>query len=200
MPCSRRIHVNISAMMLNNFGDDLNPKGRQVSIKIQSSQHVARRWWSAWWTGTYEAKGALNVGREPGPRVRILLMASSMVTYDIEHNSFGIPSFMLCMCGKDRSTIRHNFPGWWDLGITPNRFTWTCGTSSFLKGSATLPLITSFLKYSCTIWGCSSCFSLKMGHCIVKTYPKALWNPLHKKFHQCLRWVITMTKLLEPVG
>jgi len=55
----------------------------------------------------YEAKGALNVSREPGPRVRILLMASSMVAYDIENSSFWVPSYMLCVCGKDRSMISH---------------------------------------------------------------------------------------------
>ena len=99
----------MSAIMLNNFGVDLNPKRRQMSIIIQLSQHIARRWWSAGWTGMRQKALLISIlaSREPGPMVRILLMASSLVTYDIEHNSRGIPSLMLCVCGKDRSTISH---------------------------------------------------------------------------------------------
>ena len=84
----------MSAIRLNNF---INPNGKQGSIKIKLSHYIARRWRSAGCTGIKWKVLLISIlaSRDRGPIERILLIASSIVTYDIEQRSLGIPSSTL---------------------------------------------------------------------------------------------------------
>jgi len=55
-------------------------------------------------------------------------MASSIVAYFKEHNGLDMPSFTLCPCGWDKSTISLHFPVL-PFGITPNWLTCMNGTA-----------------------------------------------------------------------
>ena len=146
---------------------------------------MARRciWRSAGWIGMRRKALLMSIlgSREPGPRVRILLMASSMVTYDIEH----MGSFMLCVCGKDRSTISRHFPGWWDLGSRWMDSHEHVARVLFWRDLLLLlwSLLSQVLLHDVGVFfGRGHVFlcRAKMGHCIVKTYLKTLWDSLHK--------------------
>ena len=59
----------------------------------------------------------------PGPRATIRSIVSSIVMYDMEQRSLGIPSLMLLPFGWDRSTISRHLLVWCPFGMTPNLLT-----------------------------------------------------------------------------
>ena len=67
----------------------------------------------------------------------------------MENGDFGMPSFTLCPCGKERSRIKRHLPGWLFFGITP------MVNGGLEKGLAILPRATSNWRYSSITPRCS---------------------------------------------
>ncbi len=64
-----------------------------------------------------------------------------------------MPSLTLRSSGAERLTISRHFPGWLDLGITPNGLIWAVGSMWGGSGPAIRPKAHSFPRYSSTIAG-----------------------------------------------
>ena len=96
-PLCWAIHANNSAKILNNFGADRSPKGRQVPNYIAFSHSIARKCLSVGWTGSNWNVFLMSsfVSSVFCPIAIIWLMASSTEIYDRLHRDFGMPSFTL---------------------------------------------------------------------------------------------------------
>ena len=96
-PLCWAIHANNSAKILNNFGADRSPKGRQVSKYMAFSHSIARRCLSVGWTGSNWNAFLMSsfVSSVFGPITIIWLMASSIEICDRLHRDFGMPSSTL---------------------------------------------------------------------------------------------------------
>ena len=78
------IHASNSAKILNNFGADRSPKGRQVSKYIAFSHSIAKKCLSVGWTGSNQNAFLMSSFASSvfGPIAIIWLMASSTEIYE----------------------------------------------------------------------------------------------------------------------
>ena len=72
------IHASNSAKIINNFGADRKPKGKQVSRYMAFSHFIARRCLSAGWTGSNQNENLMSIFDSCvcGPLAIILSMTS----------------------------------------------------------------------------------------------------------------------------
>ena len=96
-PLCWAIHANNSAKILNNFGADHSPKGRQVSKYIAFSHSIATRCLSVGWIESNRNAFLMSSFASSvfGPIAIIWLMASSTEIHDRLYRDFGMPSFTL---------------------------------------------------------------------------------------------------------
>ena len=96
-PLCWAIHASNSAKILNNFGADRSPKGRQVSKYIVFSYYIAKQCLSVGWTGSNWNAFLMSSFASSvfSPIAIIWLMVSSTEIYDRLHRDFGMPSLTL---------------------------------------------------------------------------------------------------------
>ena len=83
------------------------------SMSTLPSHSIANKWQSAGCTGISLKALFISIFAKRGPEPNSkIMMASSIVTYIIEHRSFSTPSFTLLALGYDRSTISCHLWGW----------------------------------------------------------------------------------------
>lgn len=121
MPFECRHQMRPSPSAEKILGAERSPKGRAVSMYTDSFQRIPSNGRSSGDTGTalYASLRSTFASRVPRPNFWMMLTASSIDAYLIEHSAGSTPSFTLEPSGEDRSTTRRHLLGRFRFGITP---------------------------------------------------------------------------------